>query len=352
MLDRYILINHIKAFLLILTVIIGIIYAYLMGEVFLLFKDKSQDILISYTINFMLIAFFYMNAFVTGIALLVVFRRILAKKIDLLAQSFGISPLKLYSSVVLFSLFLFSLNLLCSYKLYPESQKNLYRIEREYKKAKEVESGLVRNLWLTNEENGEVRFYNFELVDISDGRLYRFYMLRVKEGSIKEVVTAEVGKWDGERIKLRDAKIKNLVTGEELTGDLDISYLELDRIKPLAEKPEHLPMKDVLMLSLLGDRTGLNHRYYSYEMARRFFSSTLSVFMTLILGWVYLRWRNFNIAIVSLLAVFSLHWFLLNLMRSLAEGTNLNLFFILMLYLPIPLLSLKGLYNLGKGFRL
>ncbi|MCX7989640.1 MAG: LptF/LptG family permease [Aquificaceae bacterium] len=351
MLGLYLITNYIKTFLLVLLVLFGIFYLYLLGELFFLFKDKNLSIFLSYTINFLPIAFFYMSAFTAGLALILVFRRLINKKLDLLFQSFGLSPLRLSSYILLFSLFLSLVNLFGSYDLYAKSQKRLYRIEREYKRAKGSESGVVRNLWLKEETGEETRFYSFELVDVSTGRFHGFFLLKVREGSIRELITAEGGKWRENRIEVRGAGIKNLITGETEIKDLEFPYLELGQIKPLAEKPEHLSMKDALMLGLLGEKMGVNNRYYLYEIVRRVFTSTLPFYLSLTLSWLYLRWRRFNLTVLALPSLFFLHWLLLNLMKSLVENTNLELYLIFLLYLPIPLIALKGLYDLAKGFR-
>ena len=37
----------------------------------------------------------------------------------------------------------------------------------------------------------------------------------------------------------------------------------------LAERPEHLSMKSLFILSLIGEKIGINQRYYLYEILRR-----------------------------------------------------------------------------------
>ncbi|MFN7064860.1 MAG: LptF/LptG family permease [Aquificaceae bacterium] len=351
MLSRYLFLHYLKTFLLVFLVILGILYIYLIGEVFLAFKEKDWRILPSYSINLMLTVFFYISSFVAGLALLITFRRLIQRKIDLLSQSFSISPLRFSTAILLFSFLLFLLNLLGSYSLYPDVQKNLYKIEKGYKKAKELEKGVVRNLWLIEEKNGMKAFYYFDLVEVSTGMVHGFYRLKTVEGSIRELITASQGEWKGESILLKEARIKELVRGEESTKTITLSYINLSHIKSLAERPEHLSMKDLLSLSLLGKDIGLNQRYYLYEITKRLLTSILSLFLSISVAWTYLRWRNFGVAFLSLIALFFSHWFLLALMLSLVENTSLSFTLLLLIYTPIPLFSLKGLYNLGKGFR-
>lgn len=351
MLSRYILLNHLKTFLLLFIVLVGILYAYLVGEVLLVFKEKSPEIFISYLLNFLPIAFFYSVAFVNALALLVAFRRLFQRKIDLLLQSFGISPLRFFLAILIFSLFLSAINLIGSYKLYPESQRKLFSIEKEYKKAKEIEKGIVRNLWLTKEENGETYFYNFELVELSTGKVHGFFLIKVKEGSIIQMITANNGRWEDKRLYFTDASVRDLTTGEEKIQRFEMNFIELSQIKPLAEKPEHLSMNDVFLLSFFGEGIGINYRQYAYELAKRVLNSVFPVFMSLIVGWVYIRWRQLKLSLFALILSFSAHWFFINMMRSMIENTNISLYVVYLMYAPIPVLALKGLYDLGKGFR-
>ncbi|MFN3599603.1 MAG: LptF/LptG family permease [Aquificaceae bacterium] len=351
MLSRYILSNYLKTFLMIFLVIFGIIYIYLLSEFFLIFKEKSWYIFLSYTLNLLPIVFFYISSFVAGLALVVSFRRFIQRKIDLLSQSFGVSPLRFSSIVLFFSLFLSLLNLFGSYNLYPKSHKNLYRIEKEHKKAKELEKGVVRNLWLIEEKNGIKAFYHFDLVDVSSGLLMGFYRLKVVESSISEVITAEKGEWKGEVIELKEAHLEDLLKGEESSQKITLNYINLSHIEPLAERPEHLAIKELFLLSFIGKEIGINQRHYLYEIARRLLNSVFTFFLSLVVVWACLRWRRLEWALLSLVAVFFFHWLLLILIRSLVENTGVSFNLLLFIYLPIPLISLKALYDLAKGFR-
>jgi len=265
MLFRYLLVNHIKTFTLLLVVLIGILYAYMIGEVFLVFKNRNPEVVLSYSLNFLPTAFFYSGAFVNALALLVALRRLFQRKIDLLIQSFGISPL---------------------------------------------------------------RFFSFA-----------------------QVLTAFTGEWHGEFLNFPEASLKDLSTGEEKLQKLTFEFIDLSQIGPLAEKPEHLSMRELFVLSLLGKGIGINYRQYAYELSKRTLTSFLPLFMSLIVGWVYIRWRSLKLGLFALVVSFSAHWFFINLIRSTIENTNLSLPLILLLYAPIPILSLKGLYDLSKGFR-
>lgn len=345
------LLNYTKTFFIILFVLFGLLYFYLIGEVFTVFKQKSIKIFLSYTFNLLPLVFFYISAFVSGLALILFLRRLIQKKMDLLTQSFGISPLSFSFSIIVFSLFLFLVNLIGSYELYAENQKRLYVIEKEYRKAKELEKGIIRNLWLLEEKNGEKGFYNFELIDLSTGSVYGFYYIKTTEGSIRELIIAQKGFWKGENIELKEAKIKNLFTGDELIKDITIHYVDISQIKPLAERPEHLSMKSLFILSLIGEKIGINQRYYLYEILRRVLTALLPIFITISVSWVCLRWRRLSFSLLGLIVLFSYHWLSLNIIKSFMENTNISLTLLSLIYAPLPTLSLKGLYDLGKGFR-
>ncbi|RMH79910.1 MAG: LptF/LptG family permease [Acidobacteria bacterium] len=351
MLRNYILLSYIKNFLIVLTVFIGVVYAYIFGEVFILFKEKHISIFLEYSLNFFPVIVFYTGAFISSLALLITLRRFVQRKLDLVSQSFGLSPFDFLRNAVLFTAFLSLLNLSMSYSFYPNSQKKLYRMEREYKKAKESESGVVRNLWLTEKKEDTVYFYGFQLVDLSSGKILNPFILMVRGGSIQMVIEGERGLWKGDVITVKPAQIWDPRLDKEQVREYSFKFIDLSQVKPLAEKPEHLHLKDVVLLSLLGKEVGINHRYYWYELIRRVLTSLLPLNLVLLLSWLYLRKKSFLLGILSVISYFSAHWFLLNILRSIVENTDLSLMYSLLLYIPLPLISLKGLYYMSKGIR-
>lgn len=351
MFQRYVFIHYIKSLFLVFAGTFGLIYAYLLGDYLILFKEKDWNVLISYIIYSLPIFYFYLSAFILGFSAVFTLRRFVNKNIDMITLSFGVSPIGFSKSMLLFSILVLFFNLIISYRLYPESQAKLFRIEREYKKAKELEKGIVRNVWLREEADRELRFYNFQVVDVVKGNIYNFQLIRIREGSIVEIINGEKGLWKDSRIELPYARVINLLTGEDTRRFIILDYIDIKNVKPLAQSPEHLPADSLIMLSLLGERTGINSRHFIYELLKRVLTSLLPFLLLVCVCWSYLRWRKAKPALAVLTIVFSAHWLLMNILRSAAENTEASMLLLSFLYTPLPAFMLKALYDLAKGFR-
>ena len=348
MLKRYILINYLSLYLLVFLATSVIIYTYLLGELLFLFKHKNLWIFIEYSLSFLVSSFFYAGSFTGGLALVLLIRKLSQKRLDLLVKSFGISYYQMLSYVIVFFALVSFLNLFLSYSFYPAVQRKLYQIEREFKKAKELEGGIVRNLWLVENKEGTT-YYNFELIDTSSGLVSGFSMIRVEEQTFREVVSAQKGYWEGNTLLLPSARVIDLEYGQERLTDYRINLLELSQIKPLAVKPEHMDMKSLIFLSSIGKELGINQRRYILELAKRLFTSVLPVNTILFVAGVFAYKRVLAYSVYALVFYTALHWGLINTIKSLLENTSYNPYLLLALYLPALLLPLKGLYYLSKG---
>ncbi len=348
MLKRYVLFNYLSLYLLVFLVVSGVVYIYLLGELLFVFKRKSLWVFASYSLNFLFVSFFYAGSFAGGLALLFLLRKLSQKRLDLLVQSFGISYAKLLSYVFAFSAFVSLLNLFFSYDLYPKAQRRLYQIEREFKKAKEFEGGIVRNLWLV-ERKEQTLYYNFEFVDTISGQIGGFTLIRVKDHSFLGFVYAQKGYWQGDTIFLPSARVVDLLSGGESLQDYRLKFVELSQIKPVALKPEHMDMKGLLALSLVSKELGINNRQYVLEFARRVFTSLLPFGLILFVAGVFVKRRSFAFGVYALVFYTALHWGLINLIKALLENTGYSPYALFLLYLPALLLPLKGFYYLSKG---
>ncbi|MGC8852886.1 MAG: LptF/LptG family permease, partial [Hydrogenobacter sp.] len=101
MLGKYVLSFYAKLFLVVNAVLLSIVSSYAMMELLFLFKEKSIDVAWSYLVNLIPVAFFYLLPLSSVITMMILLNYIFSKKIDLIVQSFGISPLKFFSSVVI-----------------------------------------------------------------------------------------------------------------------------------------------------------------------------------------------------------------------------------------------------------
>jgi len=97
--DRYISVNYFKIFSAVSATAVGLTVIYSLTDFLLGFRVVSLKVGLSYVLNLIPLGFYILSSLMVNISLLILFRRIFSRKLDLTAQSFGISPLR-------FSLFL------------------------------------------------------------------------------------------------------------------------------------------------------------------------------------------------------------------------------------------------------
>jgi len=106
-LDRYLSINYLKIFLSVTLSSIALILLYSLTDFLFGFKEKSLEIVVRYAAYLIPVGFYVLSSIVVNISLLILFRRIISRKVDLTVQSFGISPLR-FVSVLVVGIFLLS----------------------------------------------------------------------------------------------------------------------------------------------------------------------------------------------------------------------------------------------------
>ncbi len=155
--DRFILINFLWIFLSVSAVGIILVSLYVLADFLVGFKTKTLGIGISYFLNLLPLGFYYISPLIFSVAIFLFLKRIIDRKIDLIVQSFTVSPLRLSAPVLLFSLFISLLFLLGNQFIFPKNARNLWFIEKRFKKKQNVE-GIVRNFWFLRKEK-ESNFY-------------------------------------------------------------------------------------------------------------------------------------------------------------------------------------------------
>ncbi len=351
MLGKYTLLFYVRIFIVVSLILLGIVSSYAFAEFFLVFKEKSIKVALLYFFNLLPLAFFYLLPTTSIVSLMIVFRRIFVKKIDLITQSFGISPLKFSSSILFFILLICLINFLLSFDFYAKRDKNLYNIEKEFKKKQDVENLIVRNVWFLKDIDGERFYVNFQLVNMKDGKVAGIFILRSEKGSIKDVVYADKGLWKGDRVFLPYAKAEDFKKGEESIKNLSFELVDISIAKPIGEKVQHISSSQLLLLYSLGDKMGLNYNLYMAEFLRRFLLSFSSLPILVITLSATVKKRSILFGFFHFLFATTLYWVGLSSVKALAEDTSFNPLYGLLVFLPLLYFSLKGVYDLVKGFR-
>lgn len=351
MLSKYVLSLYVKLLLIVNGVLLGIVSSYGLMELLFMFKEKGSSIAWSYLMNLLPIAFFYLSPLSCVIALMILLNYVFSKKIDLIVQGFGISPLKFLLSVILFVIFISFLNLFMSFHVYAEKNKNLYKIEKEFKKRQEIEDLILRDAWFFKEDNNKRIYINFKFVSIKDGSVAGIFYVEMENNKIVQVLQGEKGVWIGDTVFLPLANLWNFRDESKTVQQFSIKLFDIKNAKPIGEKVEHLSLHQLLMLYSIGKSVGLNYNLYTSEVIRRFISSLSSIPIIITVLSYTIKRRNIFAGFLSFLPVFSLYWISFILVRKLPESTTLSPFYGLFPFAVLIALSLRSIYHLSKGFR-
>ena len=351
MLGKYVLSFYAKLFLVVNAVLLSIVSSYAMMELLFLFKEKSINVAWSYLVNLIPIAFFYLLPLSSVITMMILLNYIFSKKIDLIVQSFGISPLKFFSSVVIFLIVVSFINLFLSFGVYAERNKNLYKIEKEFKKRQEVEDLILKDAWFSKEDNGKKAYINFKFVNIKDGSVVGVFYVKIEDNKILELIQANKGFWVGDTVFLSSAHLWDFKEGNRSVQELTIKLFDIKNAKPIGEKIEYLHLHQLLTLYSLGKSVGLNYNLYMSEVIRRFISSLSPIPISITVLSYALKRRSVFVGFLSFLPAFSLYWISFILVKKLSESMPVSPFYGLLPFVLLVILSLKGIYYLSKGFR-
>ncbi len=351
MLYLYVLKHFLKVFIVVNFIFLGVVVSYALIDVFTAFKEKSLSLLVDYLYSLSLYAFFHLLSLSFFISLVVFFRRVFAKKLDLITQSFGIPPIKFVLPVLGLLLISTALNIGMIFDVYPSIKKHLFQIEKEYKKKQEYETSIIENFWIAMQEKETKRFINFKVVDIKNESVYDAFVVDVRDKEIVKVITANKGQWQKDRVFLESATIEDLLEGKRETTNVDLKIVEIDSIKDFGEKIDHLSVASLILLYITTKGIGLNEYLYLYEIVIRLTIALSPLLSTLIALNFLVKHREFKAAFVSFLTLVFYLLLVVSVQKLMAERLGVNPFYSVVFAVPLVVFSLKSLYNLSKGFR-
>ncbi|WP_448584374.1 LptF/LptG family permease [Thermocrinis sp.] len=347
MLFFYNLKEFLKAFALLSVVFVSILSLYSVLDVILLYKVASLHIIPKAMLTTVLISFYYTAPIINSLSLMLYLKRIFSKSYDRIASTFGISPLRFFAPILLFSVFLSLTQFVLSYSLYPKTFKMAYLLEKEFKKGKPQEELLLNNLWL-NLNNAYIRI---GFADLRNKKVNDVFLVSLRESYITELITADEGYWEGENIKLKNAEINIFEKELRKRADVSIKVISLEEAKAFGERLNHLSMDRLLSLYLLAGKIGMNRELYLAELLRRLVVSFANIVILIPLLLILIRERAFLKPSAFLLLYASVYIFSLNLVKVVAEEFGRNPLIGLVPFLIICFLSLRSLYYLSKGYR-
>ena len=353
--DRYLLSQFFKIFLTLEIASLLLVIVYAVTDFLLAFKVSDTKVVFLYTLYLLPTSFYILSPVVFNLSALVFFRRLLAKNVDLTAQSFTLSPLRLSMPVAIVGFLMGGLFLFMNESLLPTLFKKLWYIEKVFKKKQEV-GRIVSQLWFLKKTQTGKYFVYIGNLDVRTGRFTNLFILTVSHrGKIEEVVEGISGRWEGKNIFVNSGKAYDFRRGyfaEELRNLSLKTEIDLSEVGIFAEKITHVRMSALLSLYMKGSLLGLDVNRYLSEVLYRVGMSFLPVVVFLLITERVLRGRNFKKGFLYLFLYLGVGWFVASSPKVLADKANLQPQYALIFYVLLLSYLLKRVYDLHKGFRL
>jgi len=356
LLYKYILFYFLKIFLIVNCVVFFITAVYGLADLLLSFQIRSFEIGLKYILLLIPFVFYYLSPLSYTSASLVVLRRLIDKKVDLTAQSFGISHynliLPLVISVIILSLFHITMN----EKVYPTVYKEIKSIEERYKSKKKIMKKIARDIWFLK-RTGSDRVYVFvKTIEIDTGRFFDLTMIRVSEDDkVKEITEGKYGVWKGTFLKVNDGFRYNFLLSEKneklVNKSIEIGF-SLREISLLSERIEFLPSSSLLFLFSKGKDIGIDVNQYLGELMYRLGVSIFPLFVFIPVSSTLLLTRNLKKSMFVFFIFVTGGWFIITLSKILPNEAKTSPLYVIIPYTLLILYSLKRLYNLRKGLRI
>ena len=352
--DRYLSLSYLKILLSVSLASTTLIVLYSLADFLFAFREKSFEIALRYTAHLIPAGFYILSSIVVNISLLLLFRRILSKKVDLTVQSFGISPLRFLSVLLVGVLSLSLFLLLLNESFLPRMFREIWYMEKVFKRKQEV-GRLVERFWFVKETKRGKYFVYIGSLDISTGRFTGLFMVKTSpEGKVLEVVEGRSGSWRGNVIRVDRGSAYNFEEGYFVKNLSNFSLgveIGVKEIGLFAEKIEHVRASSLIDLYLKGSKLGFDTDRYLSELIHRGGMSLLPFLVALPMMRQVLKRRSLKVGSVSFLIYLIIGWLLAISPKLLADKANLPPAYSLFGYGAYLLYMLKGVYDLRKGFR-
>ncbi len=351
--DRYLLINYLKIFFTVSLVSVGLVALYSLTDFLLGFKDKNLKVGVSYLLYLIPIGFYILSSLLVNISLLIFMRRILSRKMDLTVQSFGVSPLRFSLSVLFFTLFLSGTLLALNESFIPQLFKKIWYIEKTFKKKQEI-GRIVERLWFVKKSGRDKYYVYVGSLDVVSGRFADFFLLKVFNSGVGEIIEGRSGWWKGRKIEIDEGSAYDFHRGyfeknlKEFSLEVEI---DLSEVSLFAEKIAHVSTSSLLNLYLKGSKLGFDTDRYLSEVMYRAGMSFLPLIVLIPLLNHLFKYRSLRVGMLSFFLHLLVGWLVIISPKLLAEKAGMPANYALAGFLLLGIYLLKRIYDLGKGFR-
>ncbi|NPB07888.1 MAG: LptF/LptG family permease [Aquificae bacterium] len=352
--DRFLLLSFLRLFGTVSFVGVFLVSLYALLDFILGFKVRDPQVGLEYFLLLLPLGFYYISPALLSVSLFLFMKRTLEKKIDLISQSFGVSPLRFSAPLLGFSLGLSFVFLAGNQFLFPSLSGKLWYIEKTYKKKQEA-GGIVRNFWFLKKEEGKRTYYYIGTLDLSRNLVFNLSTLEVLEENLQplRILKVETGIWKEKEVKALGGYEYVFEEGKKkpLKGLTVPVGLSLGEVELFSERIDFLPLSYLFALARKGEAFGFNADVYLGEALFRITFSFFPFVLALLLLYLFLRTRDPRKVIASFLLLLPLLWTASVFPKILTQKTNQPFFLSLVPLAVVGLFLLKGIHNLGKGFR-
>ncbi len=353
--DKYILKGFLWIFSSVSLVGAFLVSLYALTDFLIGFKVQNIEIGVKYFLYLLPLGFYYVSPLFFSIALFIFLRRLIERKIDLIIQSFRISPLRLASPLILFAVLVSAIFLLGNQFFFPQTAEQLWFIEKTYKK-KQRDEGIVRNFWFLKKGEKNYVYYFVEYLDLSSKRFANLFYLNAEKKSYEpvEYLRATRGHWRGKNILVEEGfkyefNTGNFILMKNTTFNigLDVKDLEL-----FSESVAFLTLYDLYRLIEKGKSWGYNPDIYLGEILFRINFSFLPFILSVIIIFFFLKTRSVKRTLSIFIVLLPIIWIVFILPKIGTQKVNQSAVFTAIPSFIVYLLVLKGIHDLRKGFRL
>ena len=354
LLDRYLLTGYLKVFVVVSLVFLSLTLLYGLADFLLGFKERNFDVGLSYSLYLIPVGFYVLLPLLVNISFLIFTRRVISKGIDITAQSFGLSPLRLIMPIFLFVLVLSLGSIAMSERFIPGLLKKLWYIEKTFKKKQDI-GRIVERLWFVKYTD-RARYYVYVgSLETDTGRFSDFFMLRSSGNlQVERILEAKQGMWEGKIIRVEGGSFYDFRKGVFTTNLKDFSFkaeIALSEVNLFAEKITHLSMASLLNLYLKGKKVGFKTDRYLGELLYRVAVSLLPVILFIPLAFYTLRYRSLKVSLLFFFFFLLVGWSIAVSPKLIVDKAGMPVHYSFLGFLLYFLIILKGVYDLRKGFR-
>ncbi|MDQ7039035.1 MAG: LptF/LptG family permease [Aquificota bacterium] len=352
--DRYMITQFLKILTAVAFVSSVLILVYSLAEFLMGFRVRDFEVGVRYSLYVLPLGLYILFPLVAGVSVIILFRRVFSRNIDLTAQSFGISPLRFTAPVLILVLAGSLLFLVLNESFIPKLFKKVWYMERLFKKEEEA-GRIVEDLWFVKTVGERRIFVYVDSLDVATGGFANLFLLITSSrGEVIGVVESRRGIWSGSTLRVEEGKFYSFREKGSPAGSGRFSLdtgIDLKEVGLFAEKIEHLRTSSLITLYSKGGMIGLDTDRYLAEMIFRGGMSFLSLLVVLSLVRHLMKRRDIRTGFIMLLVYLSVGWTAVIFPKIASTKVEIDPPY----YTPVPLLLvlylLKGVYDLRKGFR-